>query len=150
MDPGSQTVLAPPSLVAVVGEGGRGGSSGRLVSPPLLLPSVVPSSVPPAALAGVVPLVVPVPLPPPDPPPSALAAVELASDRPRPTPTVAVTLPTMQSAATKTNPPSKPTIERHIVSIVSHYMNKVYTNVDPACITDCGSQIIIVIIIIII
>ena len=93
-------------------EGGRGGSSGRLVSPPLLLPSVVPSSVPPAALAGVVPLAVPVPLPPPDPPPSALAAVELASDRPRATPTVALTLPTMQSIATTTNPPSNPTFER--------------------------------------
>ena len=129
-DPGSQTVLAPPSLVAVVEEGGRGGSSGRLVSPPLLLASVVPSSVPPAALAGVVPLAVPVPLPPPDPPPSALAVVELASDRPRATPTVALTLqlptqkdppcvsaaptpsPTMQSTTTTTNPPSKPTSER--------------------------------------
>ena len=130
MDPGSQTVLAPPLLVAVVEEGGRGGSLGRLVSPPLLLPSVVPSSVPPAALAGVVPLAVPAPLPPPDPPPSALAAVELASDRPRATSTMAITLqlptqkdppcvsaaptpsPTMQSTATTTNPPSKPTIER--------------------------------------
>ena len=129
-DPGSQTVLAPPSLVAVVEEGGRGGSSGRFVSPPLLLPSVVPSSVPPAALAGVVPLAVPVPLPPPDPPPSAFAAVELASDRPRATPAGALTVqlptqkdspsvlaaptpsPPMQSTATTTNPPSKPIIER--------------------------------------
>ena len=39
-----------------------------------------------------VPLAVPVPLPPPDPPPSALAAVELASDRPRATSTMAITL----------------------------------------------------------
>ena len=45
-DPGSQTVLAPPSLVAVVEENGRGGSSGRLVAPLLLRPSVVLSSVP--------------------------------------------------------------------------------------------------------
>ena len=129
-DPGSQTVLTPPSQVAEVEEGGRFGSSGRLVSQPLPLQSVVPSSVPPEALAGVVPLAVPVPLPPPDPLPSALAAVELASDRPRSTPTVALTLqlptqkdppcvsaaptpsPTMQSTATTTNPPSKPTIER--------------------------------------
>ena len=77
-----------------------------------------------------VPLAVPVPLPPPDPPPSALAAVELASDRPRATSTMAITLqlptqkdppcvsaaptpsPTMQYTATTTNPPSKPTIER--------------------------------------
>ena len=129
-DPGSQTVLAPPSLVAVVEENGRGGSSGRLVSPPLLWPSVVPSSVPPAALAEAVPLAVPVPLPPPDPPPSVLAAVELASGRPRATLTAALTLqmltqkdlpcisvaptptPTTQSTATTTKPPSKPIIER--------------------------------------
>ena len=99
-DPGSQTVLAPPPLVAVVEEGGRGGLSSRLVSPPLLLPSVVPSSVPQPALAGVVLLAVPVPLPP-DPPPSALEAVELASDRPRATPTVALTfiIPTHQGIA---------------------------------------------------
>ena len=37
----------------------------------------------------------------------------------------------------------------HIVSTVLQYMNTVYTNVDPACITDCGFQIIIIIIIII-
>ena len=134
-------MLAPPSLVAVVEEGGRGGPSGLFVSPPLLLPSVVPSSVPPAALAGVVPLAVPVPLPPPDPPPSALAAVELASDRPRATPAGALTLqlptqkespcvlaaptpsPTMQSTATTTNPPSKPIIERPRRSTANYNRN---------------------------
>ena len=31
----------------------------------------------------------------------------------------------------------------HIVSTVLQYMNTVYTNVDPACITDCGYQIVV-------
>ena len=38
----------------------------------------------------------------------------------------------------------------HIVSTGLHYMNKMYTNVDPACITDCGYQIITIVVIIII
>ena len=31
----------------------------------------------------------------------------------------------------------------HIVSTVLQYTNTVYTNVDPACITDCGYQIVV-------
>ena len=31
----------------------------------------------------------------------------------------------------------------HIVSTVLQYMNTVYTNVDPACVTDCGYQIVV-------
>ena len=31
----------------------------------------------------------------------------------------------------------------HIVSTVLQYMNTVYTNVDPACITDCGYKIVV-------
>ena len=31
----------------------------------------------------------------------------------------------------------------HIVSTVLQYMNTVYKNVDPACITDCGYQIVV-------
>ena len=34
----------------------------------------------------------------------------------------------------------------HIVSTVLQYMNTVYTNVDPACITDCGYQVVVVVV----